>query len=61
MNNFVYIECDWDWKCIDVFLVVDEETYHIEGYEEDEWREADAFAAQFAKSLKITYKGDMTE
>jgi hypothetical protein len=50
MNNFVYIECDWDWKCIDVFLSVEESIYHIEGYEEDKWKEANEFADRFAKS-----------
>lgn len=61
MKPYVCTKNDWDWKVIDVILVVDDKEYNIKGFDEDDWHQAAQFAESFAASLNVEYMGDRTD
>jgi hypothetical protein len=56
-----YICTKYDWDCIDVFLITEDEELPLKGFDEEEWREAQEYAERIAYSLNIEYVGDRTD
>ena len=60
-NNYICTKQDWDHDVIDVSLVTGGVEYQLEGFDDVDWFEAEAFAEQIAKNLNIDNVGDKTD
>lgn len=58
-KNFVCWVMDFDHEVIDICMNVANERIWIQGFDDTDWKEADAFATKIADSLGIEYVGEV--
>lgn len=61
MKPYICTKYDWDWDCIDVFLITEDGELPLKGFHEEEWREVQEYAERITDSLNIEYVGDRTD
>ena len=63
MKAWIQTTPDFEYEVIDVYLGIKsiDELIHLQGFDEDEWREAEQFAQNVATALGIEYVGEVGE
>lgn len=67
MKTYIYKKTDWEYDVIDVFLglfndgVEPVEEFHLKGFDDVEWREAEEFAKMVSEAINVEYIGDRTD
>lgn len=63
MKAWIQTTPDFEYEVIDVYLGIKstDELIHLQGFDEDEWREAEQFAQNVAAALGIEYIGEVGE
>lgn len=63
MKAWIQTTPDFEYDAIDVNLVIQsgKQLFHIKGFDDVEWREAEQFAQELAAELGIEYIGEAGE
>ena len=63
MKAWIQTTPDFEYEVIDVYLGIKsmDELIHLQGFNDDEWREAEQFAQNVATALGIEYIGEVGE
>lgn len=56
---YVCISPDFENEVLDVIAVIEGEQCHVKGFDDVEWKEADAFAEKIAKRLGVEHRGEV--
>lgn len=63
MKAWIQTTPDFEYEVIDVYLGIKsmDELIHLQGFNDDEWKEAEQFAQNVATALGIEYIGEVGE
>ena len=65
MKAFICTKQDWEYEVIDVMLTIEDgvevRDHNLKGFDDFEWKKADAYAEEVAKLLNIEFVGDRTD
>lgn len=74
MKALIYSKNDWEYNCVDVYMGLFNDTdkvedgvfiepieeFHLAGFDDVEWQEAQDFAKMVSSATNVKYIGDIT-